>query len=73
MDFRSELEAIGLKTVTYKYDLSKEDLFHEAIQNDRGRVAKDGPSNAQKAYPTKLGVRGPLVYYTDPDCTGRRV
>ena len=73
MDFRSELEAIGLKTVTYKYDLSKEDLFHEAIRNDRGRVKKDGPSDAQKAYPTKLGVRGPLVYYTDPDCTGRRV
>ena len=38
----------------------------------RGRVKKGGPSDAQKAYPTKLGVKGPLVYYTDPDCTGRR-
>ena len=51
MDFRSELEALGLKSVTYKYDLSKEDLFHEAIRNDRGRVKKDGPSDAQKAPP----------------------
>src|SRR3546814_1355016 len=24
------------------------------------------------AYATKLGVDGPLVYYTDPECTGRR-
>ncbi len=73
-DFKAELETLlGLKTVTYKYGLSKEQLFHEAIANDRGRVKKDGPSNAQKAYPTKLGTKGPLVYYTDPDCTGRRV
>jgi phosphoenolpyruvate carboxykinase (ATP) len=64
---------LGLNAVSYKYNLSKEELFHEAIANDRGRVAKDGPSNAQKAYPTQLGVKGPLVYYTDPDCTGRRV
>ena len=64
---------LGLKTVTYKINLSKEELFHEAIAHDRGRVAKDGPSDAQKAYPTKLGVKGPLVYYTDPGATGRRV
>ena len=73
MDFRTELEAIGLKTVTYKHDLPKEELFREAIRNDRGRVRKGGPSDEQKAYATKLGVDGPLVYYTDPDCTGRRV
>ena len=63
---------LGLKTVNYKYGLSKEELFHEAIRNDRGRVRRDGPSNEQKAFPTKLGVNGPLVYYTDPECTGRR-
>lgn len=69
----SDLKALlGLEGVTYKANLSKEALFAEAIANDRGRVQKDGPSNAQKAYATKLGVRGPLVYYTDPDCTGRR-
>jgi phosphoenolpyruvate carboxykinase (ATP) len=73
-DFKAELEQLlGLKTVTYKHGLSKEELFHEAIKNDRGRVKKGGPSDAQKAFPTKLGTKGPLVYYTDPDCTGRRV
>jgi phosphoenolpyruvate carboxykinase (ATP) len=63
---------LGLDGVHYKANLSKDALFSEAIANDRGRVRKDGPSNAQKAFATKLGVRGPLVYYTDPDCTGRR-
>lgn len=73
-DFRADLERLlGLKSVSYKYNLSKEELFHEAVQNDRGRVRKDGPSSEQKCYPTKLGVKGPLVYYTDPECTGRRV
>jgi phosphoenolpyruvate carboxykinase (ATP) len=73
MTFQADLETLfGLKTVTYKYNLNKEELFHEAIANDRGRVRRGGESNEQKAYPTKLGVKGPLVYYTDPDCTGRR-
>ncbi|MEQ1438566.1 phosphoenolpyruvate carboxykinase (ATP) [Fontimonas sp. SYSU GA230001] len=73
MTFQADLEKLfGLKTVTYKYNLTKDDLFHEAIANDRGRVRRDGPSNERKAYATKLGVKGPLVYYTDPDCTGRR-
>ncbi|HEY0974223.1 MAG TPA: phosphoenolpyruvate carboxykinase (ATP) [Solimonas sp.] len=73
MTFQADLEKLlGLKTVTYKYGLSKAELFHEAIANDKGRVRRDGPSNEQKAFPTKLGVNGPLVYYTDPDCTGRR-
>ena len=64
---------LGLETVSYKHNLSKEELFHEAIANDRGRVTADGPDDAQKAFPTKLGVDGPLVYYTDPSCTGRPV
>jgi phosphoenolpyruvate carboxykinase (ATP) len=73
MSFQADLEQLfGLKTVSYKPNLSKEALFEEAIANDRGRVRRDGPSDAQKAFPTKLGVNGPLVYYTDPDCTGRR-
>ena len=33
----------------------------------------DGSNDEQKAYPTRLGVAGPLVYYTDPTCTGRPV
>ncbi|MFT5288617.1 MAG: phosphoenolpyruvate carboxykinase (ATP) [Planctomycetota bacterium] len=66
-------DLFGLEGVTYKYDLTKEELFHEAIAKDRGRVRMDGPDDEQKAYPTKLGVDGPLVYYTDPTCTGRPV
>ena len=74
MDFRNELEdLLGLKTVNYKYGLSKEELFHEAIANDKGRVRVGGPEDEQKAFATKLGVEGPLVYYTDPECTGRPV
>lgn len=73
MTFQSDLEKLfGLKSVSYKYELSKEELFHEAIKNDKGRVKRGGPDNAQKAFPTVLGDKGPLVYYTDPDCTGRR-
>jgi phosphoenolpyruvate carboxykinase (ATP) len=74
MDYRDDLEKLlGLKTVTYKYGLSKDGLFQEAIQNDRGRVTKGGSFDQQKAFATKLGVKGPLVYYTDPECTGRPV
>ena len=74
MDIAQQLEALfGLKNIQYKANLSKEELFHEAIANDRGRVRLDGPDDEQKAYPTKLGVEGPLVYYTDPTCTGRPV
>ena len=73
MGFQADLsELFGLTSVTYKPDLAKDQLFAEAIANDRGRVRRDGPSDEQKAYPTALGVDGPLVYYTDPDCTGRR-
>ncbi len=73
MTFQADLEKLlGLKSVAYKANLSKTELFHEAIGNDRGRVRRDGPSDAQKAFPTRLGDKGPLVYYTDPDCTGRR-
>lgn len=74
MDYRTALEKLlGLKTVGYKYGLAKHDLFHEAVRNDRGRVRKGGSFDEQKAFGTKLGVKGPLVYYTDPDCTGRPV
>lgn len=73
MTFQADLERLlGLNTVNYRYELSKGELFQEAVANDRGRVRHGGPSDEQKAYPTALGVNGPLVYYTDPDCTGRR-
>ncbi len=73
-DLGADLERLlGLSRVNYKANLTKEQLFHEAIANDRGRVRKGGASDEQKAFATRAGVKGPLVYYTDPDCTGRRV
>ncbi|MFQ6022736.1 MAG: phosphoenolpyruvate carboxykinase (ATP) [Acidiferrobacterales bacterium] len=74
MNLMTALEQkLGLKTVHYKHNLSKDQLFHEAIANDRGRIRSDGPDTEQKAYATKLGVKGPLIFFTDPTCTGRPV
>jgi phosphoenolpyruvate carboxykinase (ATP) len=74
MDFAQQLDQLlGLKDVSYHYQLEKPELFHAAIENDRGRVREGGSFDEQKAYATKLGVDGPLVYYTDPSATGRRV
>ena len=74
MGIEQDLEQLfGLTSVAYKANLSKEELFHAAIANDRGRIRKDGPDDEQKAYATCLGVDGPLIYYTDPTCTGRPV
>ena len=73
MELREELAQLGLTEVTCKHNLSKEALFHESIANDRGRTRSDGPFTDQKSFPTKLGVDGPLFFYTDPSCTGRPV
>ena len=74
MTTAQELKSLlGLENATYKINLSKNELFDEAIANDRGRVREGGADDEQKAYPTKLGKNGPLVYYTDPTCTGRPV
>lgn len=74
MDFRDQLkQTLGLEGVPYRYELSKHELFHEAIARDRGRIRSDGSDDEPKAYATALGERGPLVYYSDPDCTGRPV
>jgi len=73
-DVRAELnDKFGLDSVELLYGLSQDELFHAAIANDRGRVELDGPSDQQKAFPTALGVDGPLVFYSDPTCTGRPV
>jgi phosphoenolpyruvate carboxykinase (ATP) len=72
MSLSDELkQQFGLTTVTYKSELSQDELFHEAIANDRGWVDPNGSGDDQKAFATSLGVDGPLVYYTDPTCTGR--
>ncbi|MGZ0229849.1 MAG: phosphoenolpyruvate carboxykinase (ATP) [Acidimicrobiales bacterium] len=63
----------GLTRTIMRYGLSQDELFHAAIANDRGRISPDGPDDDQKAYATAMGVDGPLMYYTDPSCTGRPV
>ncbi len=63
--------AFGIDTVTIKHGLSQDELFDAAVTNDRGIIEPDGPADAQKAYTTALGKDGPLVFYTDPTCTGR--
>ncbi|HMS16571.1 MAG TPA: phosphoenolpyruvate carboxykinase (ATP) [Planctomycetota bacterium] len=74
MTYSQELrELFQLDTVSYHYNLDKKALFEAAIAGDRGRVKVGGPADAQKAFATKLGNKGPLVYYTDPGATGRRV
>ena len=46
MSYQADLEKLlGLKTVSYKYNLSKTELFHEAIAHDRGRVTKGGAND----------------------------
>ncbi len=74
MNLVVELEQkFGLKNISFKHNLDKSQLFAEAISNDRGRVRLDGPDTEQKAFATQLGVEGPLMFYTDPTCTGRPV
>ena len=64
---------LGLSVPELRFGLSQDELFAEAIANDRGRISLHGPNDAQKAYATALGADGPLVFYTDPACTGRPV
>ena len=74
MELKAVLErTLGLKGIDFKYNLSKARLFEDAIANDRGRVRLDGPDTDRKCHPTSLGIDGPLVFHTDPTCTGRPV
>jgi phosphoenolpyruvate carboxykinase (ATP) len=74
MSLNAELNTtLGLDGLEYRHNLSKDDLFREALANDRGRIRADGPDDEPKAYQTALGLEGPLVYYSDPSCTGRPV
>ena len=72
-DIATQLDTtFGLAGIELRYGLTQDELVHEAIAHDRGRVEIDGPDNAQKAFATLARV-GPLVYYSDPECTGRPV
>ena len=74
MELKIALERkLGLRGIDFKYNLSKVRLFEEAVANDRGRVRPHGPDTDRKCFPTRLGVDGPLMFYTDPTCTGRPV
>ena len=66
-------QKLGIRGLALKYNLDPAQLFHEAVANDRGRVRLDGPDDDRKAFATSLGDRGPLVFITDPTCTGRPV
>ena len=73
-DVEAELaSSLGLTTVDIRYGLSQDELFAAAVAGDRGRVRPGGPDDEHKAYATALGPDGPLVFYSDPSCTGRPV
>ncbi len=63
----------GLTCSPIYHNLSKLELFRAARQFDVGRIRRDGGYQEHKAYATQLGEAGPLVFLTDPDCTGRPV
>ncbi len=74
MGYREDLQRLfGLSSVDYHVDSSKDTLFDEALAHDRGRVTPDGPDDQPKAHETALGKNGPLLFITDPSCTGRPV
>jgi len=63
----------GLDSVDVRAGLTQEELFAAAIDGDRGRTRLDGAEHDQKAFATALGADGPLIFYSDPTCTGRPV
>ncbi|MDE0004772.1 MAG: phosphoenolpyruvate carboxykinase (ATP), partial [Rhodospirillaceae bacterium] len=63
----------GLDAVDVRAGLSQDELFSAAVAGDRGRTRIDGGEHDQKAFATALGTDGPLVFYSDPTCTGRPV
>ena len=65
--------AFGLSGPELAIGMTQDQLFEAAVENDLGRVDPDGPRDSHKAFATALGTEGPLVYYTDPACTGRPV
>ena len=63
----------GLDAVDVRAGLSQNELFAAAVAGDRGRTRIDGGEHDQKAFATALGADGPLIFYSDPTCTGRPV
>lgn len=74
MDLSTTLQqTLGLENFDYQHNLDKNALFQAALEHDRGRIRPGGPDDEPKAYASKLGLDGPLFYYSDPSCTGRPV
>ena len=74
VDVSAELSSdLGLTDTDIRYGLSQDELFEAAITGDRGRVRPGGPDDELKAHATSLGSEGPLIFYSDPSCTGRPV
>ena len=65
--------SLGLATVDVRCGLTQDELFAAAVSGDLGRVRPGGPDDEHKAQATALGDDGPLVFYSDPSCTGRPV
>ena len=63
----------GLDAVNVKAGLSQDELFAAAVAGDRGRTRTDGGDHEPKAFATARGSDGPLIFYSDPTCTGRPV
>ena len=63
----------GISNSKFLYNLSEKELFHRALHSDRGRVSFEGDDLQRKAFSTSLNDKGPLVFLSDPDCTGRPV
>ena len=63
----------GICASNIHHNLTKTELFRAALNYDVGRIRQGGGYRDRKAHATKLGEDGPLVFLTDPDCTGRPV
>ncbi len=64
---------LGLTTVDVSYALTQDELFDAAVAGDLGRIRPGGADDEHKAHATALGTDGPLIFYSDPSCTGRPV
>lgn len=64
---------LGIENSRILHNLPNSSLFREAVRGDRGKIHRDGGHDDQKAYSTALKEDGPIVFLTDPDCTGRPV
>ncbi len=74
LDIRQSLsEDWGITVPKIHHNLSKSALFGAALKYDVGRIQKGGGYLDHKAFATKMNQAGPLLFLTDPECTGRPV